>query len=60
MMIDLRKAEIFERKVPQAVDGIVGSDRALADLFEQLADGFGVQTSVLSRWSFVVAIRNGF
>jgi len=52
-MIDLCKSEIFEWKVSQTVDGVVGSDLALADLFEQLADGFGVQgqPSVLGRWS---------
>jgi len=33
----------------QTVDGVVGSDLALPDLLEQLADGFGVQTSVLGR-----------
>jgi len=53
-MIDLRETKIFKRKMPQTVDRVVGSELASADLLEQLADGFGVQESVLSRSSFVV------
>ncbi|HEV2470028.1 MAG TPA: hypothetical protein VGS78_12610 [Candidatus Sulfotelmatobacter sp.] len=53
-MIDLRKAEIFKRKMPEAIDGIVRRDLALANLLEQLADGFGVQESVLGCWSLAV------
>jgi hypothetical protein len=54
-MIDLRETKIFKRKMPQTVDRVVGSELASADLLEQLADGFGVQESVLSRSSFVVS-----
>ncbi|HTU36265.1 MAG TPA: hypothetical protein VMF66_20870 [Candidatus Acidoferrum sp.] len=55
MMIDFRKSEIFEWKMPQTIDGSVGSDLSLPDLFEQLADGFGVQRSVLGRWSLAIS-----
>jgi len=47
MVIDFREAEIFERKMPQAVDRVVGSERPAADLLEKFADGFGVQEQLV-------------
>jgi hypothetical protein len=45
-MIDFGEAEIFEGQMPEASDGIVGRELALADLLEKLADGFGVQEAL--------------
>jgi hypothetical protein len=35
--------------VAQAVDRVIGSDRSLAYLLEELADGFGVQGKLRAR-----------
>ena len=53
MMIDFRKAEIFEGKMPQAIDGGVGSERPAADLLEKFADGISVQKAVSTRHSAI-------
>jgi hypothetical protein len=42
MMVDLGKAQVFKRQVPQAIHCVVGSERAAAHLFKKFADGFGV------------------
>ena len=42
MVIDLGKAQIFERQMAQAVYCLVGRELAVADLLEEFADGFGV------------------
>src|SRR5271169_615747 len=49
MMIDFGEAEVFEWEMPQARDGVVGRELALAHLLEKLADGFGVQEALSSR-----------
>lgn len=51
VMIDLREAEIFERKMTQASHGVVGSQLAFANLIKKLADGFGVQGALGSQHS---------
>jgi hypothetical protein len=43
MMIDFGEAEIFERQVSKALNGVIGRELAFADFVEKLADGFGVQ-----------------
>ena len=43
MMIDLGKAQIFERKMPQTVHSIIGRELPFSDLIEKLADRDGVQ-----------------
>jgi hypothetical protein len=43
VVIDLGESEIFEGKMAQARDRVVGRDFAFADSVEELADGFGVQ-----------------
>ena len=56
MMIHLGKTEIFERKMPQAIDCLIGSELAFADLLEKLADGFSVQ-AVLSSQKSAIGIQ---
>lgn len=46
MVVDLGESEIFKRKMAQAIHGLIGSDRAIADLLEKLADGFSVQEAL--------------
>jgi hypothetical protein len=43
MVIDLGKAEILEGQVTQAGDGIVGRNLLLPNVFEKIANGFGIQ-----------------
>ena len=45
MVIHLGESQIFEWKMAQAVDRVVGRKLAPADLLEKFADGFGVQES---------------
>lgn len=47
MMVYLGEAQVFERHVPQAFDGIVGSDLTPAHLLEEFADGFRVHDSTV-------------
>jgi hypothetical protein len=54
MMIELREAEIFEGQVAQALDSLIGGERAAVDPVEKFADGFGVHgalTLILSMGS---------
>ena len=51
VMIDFSEAQIFERKMPEASDRIVGLELALAHLLEKLADGFGVHAAFSIRHS---------
>ena len=44
-MIDLRKSEIFEGKMAKTIHSFVRRKLSLADLLEELADGFGVQVA---------------
>ena len=52
MMIDLGKSEIFEWQVAKTINGLVGSDRAFADLVKELSDGFGVQVALALALSY--------
>jgi len=42
VVVELGEAEVFEGEMAQALDGLVGGQFALADLVEELSDGFGV------------------
>jgi hypothetical protein len=42
VMIDFGEAQVFKRHVAQALHGIVRRELALADCFEQFADGVSV------------------
>ena len=42
-MVDFGKAEVFEGKMPQAINRVVGSERPAADLLEEFAYRVGVQ-----------------
>ena len=48
VMINFGKTEIFEGKMAQAVDGVVGGQLATTDLIEKFADGFSVHGRALS------------
>ena len=43
VMIDLREIEVFERHMAKACDGLVGQKLLLANLLEEIANGFGIQ-----------------
>jgi len=43
MVIDFSESEVFERKMAQAFDSIVGREIPAADVIEKFADGVGVQ-----------------
>jgi hypothetical protein len=43
VMIDLGESKILKWKMAQTIDRVVRRDRALANLLEKTADGFGVQ-----------------
>jgi hypothetical protein len=61
-MVDFGKAEVFKGKMAQPLDGIVRGNAAGADLFEQLADGIGVQEQCSPREAAPIdsaAQRNG-
>jgi len=51
MMIDLGESKIFKWKMPQAINSIIWGDRALANLLEELSDGFGVQLALGAAFS---------
>jgi hypothetical protein len=37
------ESQVFEGKVPQVLDSVIGRKRACANLLEQLTDGVGIQ-----------------
>ena len=43
MVVHLSESEVFERKMAQAFDSIVGREIPAADVIEKFADGVGVQ-----------------
>ena len=47
MMVHFGKAEVFKGQMPQALYGFVRQELALANFFENFADGFSVQRSTV-------------
>ena len=47
MVVHFGKAEVFKRQMPQALYGFVRRELALANFFENFADGFSVQRSTV-------------
>ena len=45
MVIELGESQIFEWKMANALDSLIGRKLAPADLLEKFADGIGVQGS---------------
>ena len=57
MMINIRKAEIFEGKMPQPLHRFVGGELASLHVVEELLEGGGVHLKPVSGLEFQVASR---